>query len=148
MSWPHVKFLLMCNAFCRDVSVLRPSVHSLGVMEGNQVSALQGWGGGEYVINHAINPRFSWREIAQEMAWQSRRVQKPFYFRNLFSSILSIRICDRSDQFLVNCFKKKYMVTNKSGFNSIYMFACKWRATGKRKKRKGREQELTGQEDS
>ena len=80
-----------------------PSVHSLEVMEGNQVSPRRGE---EYVINRAMylcNLRFSWREIAQEMAWPSRRVQKLDYFRNLFSSILSIRICDRSAQFLGDC---------------------------------------------
>ena len=143
--------LNFCSCAMRFAAMLAYSVRPYtlwGWWKGIRCQPFRGGGGGEYVINHAINPRFSWREIAQEMAWQSRRVQKPFYFRNLFSSILSIRICDRSDQFLVHCFKKKYMVTNKSGFNSIYMFACKWRATGKRKKRKGREQELTGQEDS
>ena len=107
---------------------------------------------GLYVINRAMylcNPRFSWGEIGQEMAWQSRRVQKPVYsIRNFFSSTLSISICDRSAQFLVNCFEKIFILTNNSGFNSIYMFACKWRGTRKRKKRKGREQELTGEEDS
>ena len=92
--------------FGYDVSVLRPSVHSLGVMEGNQVSAR---GAEEYVINRAMylcNLRFSWRQIAQEMSWPSRRVQKRVYFRNLFSNILSTRICDRSAQFLINCFEK------------------------------------------
>ena len=74
-------------------------------MEGNQVSACRGE---EYVINrvvHLCNLRSSWREIPLEMGWPSRRVQKLVYFKNLFSSILSIRICDRSAQFLVNCFK-------------------------------------------
>ena len=58
------------------ISVLRPSVHSLGVMEGNQVSTCRGE---EYVINRAMylcNLRFSWREMAQDVAWPSRRVQK------------------------------------------------------------------------
>ena len=40
------------------------------------------------------------------------------------------------------------MQTNNSGFYSIYMFACKWRATGKRQKRKGKQQELTGEGNS
>ena len=113
-------------------------------MEGNQVSARRGE---EYVINRGMylcNSRFSWREIVQEMAWPSRRVQKRVYFS---FSLLSMRICDRSPQFLVNCFEKIVMATNNSWFNSTYMFACKWRATGKRKKRKGIEQELTGEED-
>ena len=97
-----------------DVSVLRPSVHSLRVMEGNQVSARRGE---EYVLNRGMylwNSSFSWREIVQEMAWPSRRVQKRVYFRNLFSSIFTMRICDRSPQFLVNCFEKIVMATNKS----------------------------------
>ena len=84
--------------------------------------------GGEYVINRAMylcNRRFSWREIGQEMAWQSRSVQKPVYFRKFLSSILIIRICDRSAQFLENCLENIFMVTNNSGFNSIYMFDCK-----------------------
>ena len=41
--------------------------------EGNQVSARPGE---EYVVNramHLCNPPFSWREIAQEMAWLSSR---------------------------------------------------------------------------
>ena len=62
--------------------------------------------GEEYVINRAMylcNPRFSWREIAEEMAWPSRRVHKLVFFRNLLSSILSIRNCDRSAQFLEDC---------------------------------------------
>ena len=45
--------------FGYDVRVLRASVHSLGVMEGNQVSARRGE---EYVINRAMylcNLRFS-----------------------------------------------------------------------------------------
>ena len=103
-------------------------------MEGNQLSPRQGK---EYVINRAMylcNSRFSWRENAQEMAWPSRRVQKLVYFRNLFSSILSIRICDRGAQFLVNYFEKIVMATNNSGLNSNYLLVR--RATGKRKKRK------------
>ena len=59
----------------------------------------------EYVINRPMylcNLRFSWREIAQEMAWPSRRVQKLV----CQSSILSIRICDLSAQFPVNCFEQ------------------------------------------
>ena len=45
-------------------------------MEGNQVSARRGE---EYVINRAMylcSPCFSWREIAQKMAWPSRRFHK------------------------------------------------------------------------
>ena len=54
------------------------------------------------------NSRFSWQQIAQEIVWPSRRVQKRVYFKNLFPSILSIRICVRSAQFLVNCFEKNW----------------------------------------
>ena len=70
-----------------------------------------------------VQPAFFLWEIAQEMVWPSRRVQKLVYFRNLFSRILSIRICDRSAQFLVDCLEI-FMATNNSGFNSTYMFAC------------------------
>ena len=55
---------------------------------------------------YLCNLRSSSGGIPLELAWPSRRVQKLVYFRNLFSSILSIRICDRSAQFLVKCFKK------------------------------------------
>ena len=49
-------------------------------MEGDQVPARRGE---EYVITRGMylcNLRFSWREIAQEMAWPSHRVQKLVYF--------------------------------------------------------------------
>ena len=68
--------------------------------------------------------------------------------RQLAFDLQNSHVCDRSAQFLVNCFEKIVMATNSSGFNSTYMFACKLRATGERKKRKGIEQELTGEEDS
>ena len=71
-------------------------------------------------------------------------------FKNLFTlqtfKYFKHNDFDRSPQFLVHCFEKTVMQTNNSGFNSTYMFACKWRATGKRQKRKG--EELTGEEDS
>ena len=54
----------------------------------------------------------------------------------LFSSILSIRICDRSAQFPVNCFEKIFMATNNSGFNSIYILLVS-EERRKREKRKG-----------
>ena len=44
--------------------------------------------------------------LAGHPARPSRCVQKLVYVRNLFSSILCVRICDRSTQFLVNCFEK------------------------------------------
>ena len=72
------------------------------------------------VINremHLCNLLFSWREIAQEMAWLSSR-----------------GVCDRSAQFLGNRFEKIVMATNNSGLNSNYLLVR--RATGKRKKRK------------
>ena len=72
------------------------------------------------VINramHLCNLLFSWREIAQEMAWLSSR-----------------GVCDRSAQFLGNRFEKIVMATNNSGLNSNYLLVR--RATGKRKKRR------------
>ena len=74
-------------------------------MEGNQVSPRRGK---QYDINRSMylcNPSFSWREIAQEMAWPIRRVHKRVYFRNLLSSILSIKIYERSAQFLEDCLR-------------------------------------------
>jgi len=102
--------------------------------------------GEEYVINramHLCNPLFSWREIAQEIAWPKSSHSKPVYFRNLFSSILSIRICDRGAQFIVNCFEKIVMATNDSGFFSTYLLVNEERP--ERERREGREQELTGE---
>ena len=131
---PQVRKSIYLRKFGSEVSVLRPSVHSLRLIERNQLSARRGE---EYVINRAMylcKLRFSWREIAQEMAWPSRRIQKHIYFRNLFSSILSIRICEISAQFLEQ-FLSFFMAKSNSRFT--YTFACKRRATGKRKKRKG-----------
>ena len=108
-------------------------------MEGNRVSSR--WGE-KHVINramHLCNSRFSWREIAQE---------KTCLLQKLVFKYLSVRICVCSTQVLVNCFEKIVLATNNSGFNSTYTFACKWRGMGNRKKRKGIEQELTGEEDS
>ena len=73
-------------------------------------------------------------------------------FKNLFTlqtfKYFKHKDFDRRPQFLVNCFEKIVMQTNNSGFNSTYMFAGKWTATGKRQKRKGKLQELTGEGDS
>ena len=90
---------------------------------------------------------------------QRHRVQKLVYFRNLFSSILSIRICDRSAQFLVNCFENimcyiyyKYYIlyiiyyiyiyiyiysiaANNSGFYSTYLLLSVERRESKRRGR-------------
>ena len=93
--------------------------------------------GEEHVVNRAMNlcvPRFSWREIAQ---WhgQRRRIQKFVYFRNLFSSILGIMTCDRSAQFPVNCFQKRVIKTNNSGFNSTYLLVSEERWERKRRER-------------
>ena len=71
------------------------------------------------------------------------RVQQLVYFGNLFSSILSIRICDRGAQFIVNCFEKIVMATNDSGFFSTYLLVNEERP--ERERREGREQELTGE---
>ena len=42
--------------------------------------------------------------------------KKIVYFRDLFSSILSIRICDRNAQFLVNCFENIVMQQTTADF--------------------------------
>ena len=71
----------------------------MGVMEGNQVSARRGE---ECVINRPmylfVQPAFF---LAGNGVAKSSR-SKPC----LFSSILSIRICNRNAQFPVKCFKK------------------------------------------
>ena len=79
---------------------------------------------------------FSRREIAQEMEWPSRGVQKLVYFVFKY-----FNHNDPSTQFLANCFENTVMATDNSGFNSTYVFACELRATGKRNKRKGIEQQ-------
>ena len=66
---------------------------------------------------------------------QHHRVQKLVYFRNLFSSILSIRICDRSAQFLVNCFDNTVVAVNNSGFYSTYLVLSVERRASKRRER-------------
>ena len=95
--------------------------------------------GEEYVINRARY--FSCvflggKLIAQEMEWPSRRVQKLVYFVFKY-----FNHNDPSTQFLANCFENIVMATDNSGFNSTYVFACELRATGKRNKRKGIEQQ-------
>ena len=66
---------------------------------------------------------------------QRHRVQKLVYFRNLFSSILSIRICDRSAQFLVNCFENIVMAASNSGLYSTYLLLSVERRESKRRER-------------
>ena len=65
---------------------------------------------------------------------QRHRVQKLVYL-NLFSSILSIRICDRSAQFLVNCFENIVMAANNSGFYSTFLLLSVERRESKRRER-------------
>ena len=48
--------------------------------------------------------------------------KKIVYFRDLFSSILSIRICDRSAQFLVNCFENIVMQQTIADFIQLICF--------------------------
>ena len=106
-------------------------------MKGNQASARRGE---EYVINCAMylsNLRFSWQEIAQEIAWPSRRVQKLVSFRNLFSSILSTRICDRSAQFQINCFEEFLWQQTKADLIQPTCLLVSEKRREKRKKRKG-----------
>ena len=72
-------------------------------MEGNQVSARRGE---EYVINR---PMYLFVQPAFSSAGNRARngVAKSSRSKTcLFSSILSMRICDRSAQFPVNCFEK------------------------------------------
>ena len=141
----------LSKLFIRENFVMtqRTPVHSLRGREGNQVSAPLGE---EYVINramHLCNPRFSWRKIAQEWRGQRHRVQKLVYFRNLFSSILSIRICDRSPQFLVNCFEKIVMSVNNSGLNSTYLLVSEERREKERRERyRARIDRRASEEDS
>ena len=65
------------------------------------------------------------------------RIKKLVYFRNLFSSIISIRICDCGAQFLETCFRKTVMVTNNSGFNSTYLLVSEERRKRERRERRG-----------
>ena len=65
---------------------------------------------------------------------EKRNRQLAFELQNSHVCEKRIRICDRSAQFLVNCFEKIVMATNNSGLNSNYLLVR--RATGKRKKRK------------
>ena len=79
---------------------------------------------------------------------QRRRIQKFVYFRNLFSSILGIRICDRGAQFPVNCFEKIVMKTNNGGFNSTYLFLSEERRErGTRERQRARINKRTSEED-
>ena len=77
--------------------------------EGNQVSARRG--GVCYIFlagnraMHLCNPAafFSWREIAQEMAWPLSSRSKTC-LPLVFNYFIAEGFCDRSAQFLVNCF--------------------------------------------
>ena len=62
---------------------------------------------------------------------EKRNRQLAFEFQNSHVCEKRIRICDRSAQFLVNCFEKIVMATDNSGLNSNYLLVR--RATGKRK---------------
>ena len=61
----------------------------------------------------------------------------------LFSSILSITICNRGAQLLVNCFEKIAMATNNSRFDSTYLLVSEERR--ERRERQGASEE---EEDS
>ena len=85
-------------------------------------------------------------ESRKEWRGQRHRVQKPVYIRNLFSSI---RICDRSAQFLLNCFEKVVMATTNSGFYSTFLSVSEERRErGKRERRKTRINRRASEEDS
>ena len=82
---------------------------------------------------------------------QPRRIQRFVYFRNLFSSILGIRICDRGRgaQFPVNCFEKIVMKTNNSGFNSTNLLVSEEPLERERRERqRARINRRTSEEDS
>ena len=71
---PRARERIHPTNFGCDVSVLRPSIHSLGVREGNQVSARGGGRSmlyflGEKSCDALVQPAFIWREITQEMVW-------------------------------------------------------------------------------
>ena len=88
-------------------------------------------------------------ESRKEWRGQRHRVQRPVYIRNLFSSILSIRICDRSAQFLLNCFEKVVMATTNSGFYATFLpVSEERRERGKRERRKTRINRRASEEDS
>ena len=72
---------------------------------------------------------------ARNAGGQRHRVQKLVYFRNSFSSILSIRISDRSAQFLVNCLGKIVMAANNSGFYSTFLRVSEERRERERRER-------------
>ena len=82
-----------------DVSVLRPSVHSLGVKEGNQVSAR--WGRSMmYFLG-----RKSCDAFVEPSCDHCHRVQKLVYFKD----------------FVTVTVEKIVMATNNSGSNSTYL---------------------------
>ena len=54
---------------------------------------------------------------------EKRNRQLAFELQNSHVCEKRTSICDRSAQFLVNCFEKIVMATNSRGFNSTYMFA-------------------------
>ena len=85
----------------------------------------------------------------KEWSGQRHRVQKLVYIRNLFSSILSRRICDRSAQFLVNCFKKIVTAINSSGFYSTFLLVSEGRRERERRERhRARINRRASEEDS
>ena len=88
---PRARERIHPRNFGCDVSVLRPSIHSLLVREGNQVSARGGGGGGVCYIflagnraMHWCNPRLFGGKSRKKWCGYCRRVQKLVYFRNYY----------------------------------------------------------------
>ena len=104
-----------------DICVLRPSVLSLGgdVRESDVSPTVGGVCYKSCDVSRICATRVFFGGKLRKKSRDQVVKSKLVYFRNLFSSILSINICDRSAQFLVNCFEKNVMATNNSGFNSI-----------------------------
>ena len=136
VNYPFGELSIPENLVVTSAYSVRPSVRTLFWGDGRESGASPSGGGVCYKSCEVFFLRFSRREIAQEMEWPSRRVQKLVYFVFKY-----FNHNDPSTQFLANCFENIVMVTGNSGFNSTYVFACELRATGKRNKRKGIEQQ-------
>ena len=66
---------------------------------------------------------------------EKRNRQLAFELQNSHVCEKRIRICDRSAQFLVNCFEKIVMATNNSGLNSNYLLVSEERRERERRER-------------
>ena len=78
------------------------------------------------------NPRFSWREIAQEMAWPTSSRSNTCLLQKLVFKYFK---CKDLRQFLVNCFENIVMEANNSGFYSTYLLLSVERRESERRER-------------